>query len=101
MREISAERLSDFIGMVYDCVITPEKWGAVVDAIRLEFSFSTAFLFVTALPEGQVAAIHASAGVDATALARIAEPEYGAEEAIELWGGPARIAHFPVGEPII
>lgn len=83
--------------MIYDCVIAPEKWGAVIDAIRLEFSFTNAFLTVHALPAGH-GAIHASAGVSATAVARVAE--YG-PDAIELWGGPERINHFPLGEPII
>lgn len=96
--QISAERLSDFIGMIYDCVIAPEKWGAAIDAIRLEFDFANAILGVNALPEGHVA-IHAFAGVDATAAARIAE--YSSEEVIELWGGPARIHHYPLAEPII
>jgi PAS domain-containing protein len=96
--QISAERLSDFIGRVYDCVIAPEKWGAVIDAIRLEFSFANAVIGVNALPAGRVA-IHATAGMDQRSAAQMAS--FSSEEVLENWGGPARIRHHPLGEPII
>ena len=33
---ISAERLLYIVGMIYDCVIAPERWGEVTDIIRLD-----------------------------------------------------------------
>jgi hypothetical protein len=47
--EISPERLSELIGAIYDCVITPEKWRATIDAIRLEFDFKGGF-YLCAFP---------------------------------------------------
>jgi hypothetical protein len=50
--EISPERLSELIGAIYDCVITPEKWRATIDAIRLEFDFKGGGFYLCAFPSG-------------------------------------------------
>ena len=59
--------------MMYDCVIAPERWGAVIDAIRLEHGFALGLLGVNVWPDltssttGPIA-LHATAGFDEKAL---------------------------------
>ncbi len=96
--EISPERLSELIGAIYDCVITPEKWSATIDAIRIEFDFKGGGFYVCALPSGSTR-LQFTAGIEATAVDRIAS--YDSAALIEFWGGPARANQYPLGEPII
>ena len=41
--EIPEERLSHIVGMIYDCVIAPERWREVTDVVRLDFDFLEGF----------------------------------------------------------
>jgi DNA-binding CsgD family transcriptional regulator/PAS domain-containing protein len=98
MQQISVERLSNLIGAIYDCVITPERWTGVLDEICAGFGFATGALSVASLTNMK-AAVNAVSGSD---LAEMAQNgiAYGAD-IIELWGGPERIQHYPLGEPIV
>lgn len=95
--EIPAERLSHIVGMIYDCVIAPEKWGEVTDIIRLEFDFLEGFLTVNSLPMGPIA-VHASAGLTQSEVAQF--KSFSSEEVLELWGGGERVSLFPICEPL-
>jgi DNA-binding CsgD family transcriptional regulator len=95
---ISAEWLSDLIGMIYDCVIAPEKWNETIDAIRLALGFSSGALGVYALPAGDMA-LRYTAGIEAAMAARMTD--YDTATAAELWGGPVKASQLPLGEPII
>ena len=97
MKDVSAERVSDLIGLVYDCVIEPARWEATLNAIRHELGFSNAVLAVNALPSGRVL-LAVSAGVPPEWQARLAQH---GEAAIQTWGGPQRILEYPLDEPII
>ena len=33
MQQASVEKFSNLIGAIYDCVIAPERWAAVLDGI--------------------------------------------------------------------
>jgi DNA-binding CsgD family transcriptional regulator/PAS domain-containing protein len=98
MQQISVERISNLIGAIYDCVITPERWTGVLDEICAGFGFATGALSVASLTNMK-AAVNAVSGSD---LAEMAQNgiAYGAD-IIELWGGPERIQHYPLGEPIV
>lgn len=87
------------IGMIYDCVIAPEKWGAVIEAVCREFDFADAIFNVVPLPKGD-GALHCAVGVDPATLARMMTAEK-LEHVIALWGGPARMPHYPLGEPVL
>ncbi|MEI9431517.1 hypothetical protein [Mesorhizobium sp. Cs1299R1N3] len=53
-RSHPAERISELIGSIYDCVLDPERWPSVVDDIRRELEFCFAVLGVYPLPGGEV-----------------------------------------------
>jgi hypothetical protein len=96
--EISPEQLSELIGAIYDCAITPEKWSATIDAIRLEFDFKGGGLYVCALSGGGMA-LRYTAGFDATIADWITKYDSGA--LFELWGGATKVSRYPLGEPIL
>ncbi|OED00940.1 helix-turn-helix transcriptional regulator [Rhizobium sp. YK2] len=91
------ERISDLIGLVYDCILDPAGWQIAMDAIRTELNFCYAILAMYPLPAGSVL-LSVSSGIDAQWLARL--PAYG-EDIVETWGGDDRIRQFPLEEPIV
>lgn len=95
--QISAERLSELVGAIYDCVLASGNWLAVIDAVRCELGFANGVLSVTHLPHGGNTTF-AAAGLDPASLAQA--NGYG-PEVVEIWGGPARIRQYPLGEPIV
>ena len=97
-QQASVEKFSDLIGDIYDCVITPGRWTAVLDEICAEFGFATGALSVASLTNMK-AVVNAVSGSDLTLMARNAIA-YG-PDIIELWGGAARIQQYPLGEPIV
>ncbi len=94
---LSAERLSDIVGLIYDCVVAPERWNETVEAIRSTFGFALGTLGMHAIPSGE-ARLQVVAGMDAGAYAASSQP-YAADLA-HLWGGVERILQFPLGEPV-
>jgi DNA-binding CsgD family transcriptional regulator/PAS domain-containing protein len=98
MQPISVERLSDLIGAIYDCAITPERWTGVLEEICAEFGFATGVLSVVSLTNMR-AGVNAVFGTDSAQMAQNGI-EYGAD-IIELWGGVERIQQYPLGEPIV
>ena len=51
---LSAARVSELIGCLYDCAIEPQSWEHALDAIREALEFKNAVLAAQALPSGQV-----------------------------------------------
>ena len=98
MQQTSVERISNLIGAIYDCVITPERWTRVLEEIREEFGFATAVLSVVSLTNMR-AGVNAASGTDSAQMAQNGV-EYGAD-IVELWGGAERIQQYPLGEPIV
>lgn len=94
--DIAAE-LSDLIGALYDAAIEPERWGPVLERIRVHFGFQMAALGVTALPSGD-AIVQVTANMPADYAAVL--PNYG-EGAAAVWGGMQRIAQLPLEEPLL
>ena len=98
MQQTSVERISNLIGAIYDCVITPERWTGVLEEIRGEFGFATGVLSVVSLTNMR-AGVNAVSGTDSAQMAQNGV-EYGAD-IVELWGGAERIQQYPLGEPIV
>ena len=94
---ISAEKLSDLIGAIYDCVLVPENWERVLEAINRELQFAAATLGVWPLRQG-VEIINVSVGMDPQWLSDASKYQAEIEAA---WGGSDRMAQFPLDEPII
>ena len=95
--QLSAERASEIIGSIYDCVLDPAKWDLVLARICTELELANAVLGVIRLPQG--IQIHQSiVGIPAEWLARV--PDY-TGDIVALWGGPQRIQQYPLDEPVI
>src|SRR3954447_21410661 len=98
MQQALVEKFSDLIGSIYDCVIAPERWTAVLDEICAEFGFATGALSVASLTNMK-AVVNAVSGSN---LAQMAQNGVGyGPDIIELWGGAERIQQYPLGEPIV
>ena len=97
---VSPELLSDLIGSIYDCILTPANWEPTLERINRAFRFANSVLGVAPLRGGgQV--VNVSAGdTDPEWLAAVANGTY-TLEAIELWGGAERAQRFPLDEPIV
>jgi DNA-binding CsgD family transcriptional regulator len=97
MSVISSDRLSDLIGAIYDCVLAPERWEATVAAVVEETGLSNCVMSMhdTRSRTGQV---HVGVGVDQ--VFQEAGSKYGSA-VLDIWGGPQRVASFPLEEPIV
>lgn len=94
--QYSAQSISNLIAAIYDCVLAPEKWTEVLEAIRTEFNFQNAALSVTGY-QG-IMLLGAAVGVDDYWLARILD--YGTAPA-DAWGGVDRLNELPLEEPVV
>ena len=99
MQQTSVERISNLIGAIYDCVITPERWTGVLEQIRAEFGFASGVLSVASLTNRRIG-VNAASGTSPIQTLTQIEIEY-ATDIVELWGGVERIRQYPLGEPII
>lgn len=95
-RSYPAERISELIGTIYDCVLDPDRWQSVVDDIRRELEFCYAVLGVYPLPGGEVT-LGVATGIDSVKLGEL--PAYG-QDLVDLWGGDIRVKQYPLEEPI-
>jgi DNA-binding CsgD family transcriptional regulator len=92
----SPQRISELIGAIYDCVLDPGKWHDVLQTLNHQFAFAMAVLGVVPLRHG-ANVINVSVGYDKEWLA-VADA-YRAE-IVDRWGGPERLAQYPLDEPI-
>ncbi len=93
----SNERLSELIGLIYDCVLDPGRWQPTLDALRLELGFANASLSIMAMLRDEVL-VMATSGIELPWLEQL--PNYGAE-AVTLWGGASRLTEYPLAEPVV
>jgi DNA-binding CsgD family transcriptional regulator len=91
-------RISELIGGIYDCVLVPDNWKIVLEAINNEFGFMAAALGVSSWRPGMPVVLHATVGYDADWLAT--GRKYQIDQAAR-WGGQERLAQYPLDEPIV
>lgn len=96
MQGIDTE-LVELIGAIYDAVIDKSLWDAALERLRQRYAFQMAVLAAQALPRGDAII---QVGVNMPEPYRASLPGY-TREIIDLWGGEARFALSPVGEPIV
>ncbi len=94
---ISPEKVSELIGLIYDCALDPARWPLALDAFRSALDFANAVLALQELPSGRQL-LNATAGIDPHWLSRVAAYDL---DVMMLWGGPERILQYPLDEPII
>jgi len=94
---LDPEWLSETIGNIYDCALAPEKWPATIEAVTRHFSCHSAMLgVIRSDPGAHQLLVHYNFDDEWIAL----ENEY-VEDMFSVWGGRARVAAFPLDEPII
>ncbi|MGE0699642.1 MAG: helix-turn-helix transcriptional regulator [Hyphomicrobiaceae bacterium] len=96
MNELSAERASYLIGLIYDCVTDPERWQVAVDALRGELGTATTVLQAISLTDSRLLANFTS-GIPDCWLTLM---EQYAQAATDAWGGTERVARFANDEPL-
>lgn len=89
--------LNDLIGEIYDAVIDPSRWNAVVDHIRRRYNFEIAMMTVIKFSQ-ETPLIYASANVPDEYERSVGNYN---NDIVELWGGPERMASLIVEEPIL
>ncbi len=96
-KQVPAGRVSELIGLIYDCAVDPDRWEPVLDALRLELGYKIVVLAAQALPSGQ----------NLLAIQRGMPPEWWpltpkyAAAVIAMWGGVQRLMAYPLDEPIL
>lgn len=93
----SPESLSDTIGAIYDCVLAPQGWEAVLQNICRDFGFVTAALGVTSIRQ-DTQVLPVAVGMEPEMIVRAGELT---PALIDLWGGLEQTLAFPIDEPII
>ncbi|MEQ1771639.1 MAG: helix-turn-helix transcriptional regulator [Devosia sp.] len=83
----------NIIGLVYDAVLDPAAWQAVMETLVRRHGWHNASMIVLGLPQGEMVL---TAGVNTENIG----PEHAAE-ITELWGGHARLAQAPLEEPVL
>jgi DNA-binding CsgD family transcriptional regulator len=94
---ISAARLSELIGLIYDCAIEPSRWPIAMEAIRAELDFHNATLDLILLPSGTALSnIVCNVPQDYRTLMAGAGPAV-----IAQWGGPEVVQALPMDRPAV
>lgn len=96
-RDISAERISHVIGLIYDCGIEPARWHSLVDDLRIETGLANSMLSVGNAQRAEFL-ISVTSGVDLGWKSRV---EDYTSDIIAAWGGPDKLLALPIGEPIV
>ncbi|MCP4620296.1 MAG: helix-turn-helix transcriptional regulator [Bradyrhizobium sp.] len=85
------------IGNFYDAVIKPGLWQKALDDVRSHFGFHIGALGAIALPTGS-SVVQVTSNIPSDYLARMSAYN---DDVVQLWGGAARLAELPLGEPIL
>lgn len=51
---LSAEVLSELVGLIYDAALVPKRWPGALERIRIELDFFNASLSLIAVPSGKL-----------------------------------------------
>ncbi|ODT83759.1 MAG: hypothetical protein ABS76_02285 [Pelagibacterium sp. SCN 64-44] len=94
---IAPERLSELIGLIYDCALDPDLWPAAMEAICARLNLRTGVISLIDMARGHPL-LAASTGFDAGWLERL--PEY-SEGLMPMWGGESTIRNLPLEEPAV
>jgi PAS domain-containing protein len=94
---ISAERLSQLVGLIYDAAIDPARWPTVMEEIRTELGFHNSTLNLQHLPSGRMLT-NVTTNITPEYLAMM---EGAGPDVIEQWGGAQVAMSIPLDEPAV
>lgn len=94
---ISAERLSDLIGMIYECAVEPAQWPKAMEAMRVELECGNSALTIQSLPDfATIMDVHVNIPEQYARLIAAS-----GEDIADQWGGAERIFSHPTDQPAI
>jgi len=95
MPRISHGRLSDLIGIIYDCAIDPDLWPKALTMLLDETRFANTMLSAIAMPSGEIL-LNVAVGLAPDYLESM--NDYAAD-VVEMWGGVEAVASYPLDRP--
>lgn len=95
MQELTAERASHLIGLIYDCVIEPQRWKATIDTLRQDVEVANCVLGIMDMPSGR----HSLIVPSGVTLYWMLKGKLHERSIPGAWGGVGRILSFPLDEP--
>ena len=90
--------LVEMIGAIYDAVLEPSRWHAVLDRIRRHFHLHNAIFGLVRFGYEPVTTT-VTANVPEQYLTLVHDPKYSAD-IVRMWGGAEQIARIPIEEPV-
>lgn len=90
-------RLSDLIGMIYDCALSPERWPVAMEEIRRELDCELSSMNLQLLPSGE-SIVNVTTNLAPHFVAIMARS---GAEVIEQWGGEHVIRTLPLDQPAV
>ena len=97
-RGVDPDWISATIGMIYDCVMAPDRWAATIETIARHLSFSTVVLGLIEMRDVPLHRAIVHRGLDTEWLGSWAPY---AEALFALWGGRKRFTAYPFDELIL
>ena len=94
---LSAQELSELIGLIYDAAIEPSRWPLAMEAIRTGLDFANSTFNLQLLPSGDVV-INVTSNIPPPYVALMADA---GPDVVELWGGEQVMRTWPLCEPAI
>lgn len=94
---VDPEWLSVTIGTIYDCVLQPANWRAVIEAIAAKLSFASAVMDIVRSGSATHTVL-VDAGIDSEY--RNSFKDY-VGDSIALWGGQSVLETWPLEEPAV
>ena len=93
---LTTERLSELIGLIYDCAIDPARWPAAMEAIRAELDGVNASIDLLTFPGTRIL-LNLTTNIPLPY--RDTMKDFGADM-VEVWGGIERLNRTPLDEPV-
>jgi DNA-binding CsgD family transcriptional regulator len=94
---ISRDRLLHHVDAIYQCVIDPSKWDAMLVELVDDLNFHNAIMSAISVSSG-TAISHTQVGVPLE-YARLIDSY--AAQIVAAWGGEAKLLSLPQGEPVV
>lgn len=94
---ISMAHLSDLIGLIYDCALTPSAWPIAMEAIRCELDCELSSMNLQLLPGGE-SVVNVTTNLAPHYVEIMARS---GADVVEQWGGEEIIRTLPLDRPAI
>jgi DNA-binding CsgD family transcriptional regulator/PAS domain-containing protein len=94
---LSNREFGEVVGLIYECALDPGRWPDALGRIMRALRFYNASMSLMDMRAGTYP-LNITCGVEEPWLSRM--PAY-ASDVVEQWGGPAKLASYPLEQPLI